>query len=367
MQNENKNEISNMVSRMLSGLVFCAVGVMTSGNLMGQAALDMPCQNTVFYGNAGSAIHRLQFNGTSVTDLGVLTTPSQNMFGLAYGMDITQGSTSRTLYGSAVNAGFNQSDILRYDGTAWTSVVTDSIIYHNAGAYGSYIYFMHSATSGQPNNQCISRLNANGTLTKIFTDTSLVFSVADLAVDSAGNVYCFRGTSIGATTQLIVLSPAGAILQTYSTNLNNLNTFYSSMFLNGTLYLGWNTVNGQLFPVNLNGTSASLGTGVPMPAGFSLRDLANCHDSAEVVSQGLEEPNQEGVNVFPNPSVGGQLTLTGIDGLSQLVVTNAMGSIVWSEDISGDRCSLWLRDSGLYLLRLEGKARTVSTRVIVVE
>ena len=114
-----------MVSRMLSGLVFCAVGVMTSGNLMGQAALDMPCQNTVFYGNAGSAIHRLQFNGTSVTDLGVLTTPSQNMFGLAYGMDITQGSTSRTLYGSAVNAGFNQSDILRYDGTAWTSVVTD--------------------------------------------------------------------------------------------------------------------------------------------------------------------------------------------------------------------------------------------------
>lgn len=350
--------------RSLLPVVTCFL-LMETCFVSAQPATDMPCQSAVFYGNAGSAVHRLQFNGTSVTDLGVLTTPSQNMFGLAYGMDITRGSAHRTLYGSAVNAGFNQSDIIRYDGSSWTSIVTDSLVYHNAAAYGPFIYFMHSATADQPNNQCIARLNANGTLTKIFTDTSLVFSVADMAVDSAGNIYCFRGPSIGVTTQLTVLNQVGNVIQTYSTNLNNLNTFYGAMFLNGTLYLGWNTVNGQIIPVGFGGTTASLGTGIPMPSGFSLRDLANCHDSAEVVSDVPEVLDVPSVTVFPNPSIDGRITIVISGNCFGFALTNVSGSVLYASDKGEEIQTIHLKVPGIYFLKVKVKDRWLMKKVVV--
>ncbi|MBK7390581.1 MAG: hypothetical protein IPI23_16360 [Bacteroidetes bacterium] len=58
----------------------------------------------------------------------------------------------------------------------------------------------HVATSTVINDQFISRLNANGTITKIFTDTTLRFTFSlDMEVDSVGNIYCFRGPAIGNT------------------------------------------------------------------------------------------------------------------------------------------------------------------------
>ena len=347
----------------ISGVLFF---LLASIKLFAQPAQDMPCQSSVFYGNVGSAVHRLQFNGSSITDLGVLTTPTQNMFGLAYGMDITQGSTHRTLYGSAANASFNQSEIIRYDGTGWTSIVTDSLIYHNAAAYGPFIYFMHSTVSGQPNNQCISRLNPNGTLTKIFTDTSLIFSVADMAVDSLGNVYFFRGTSIGATTQLVIINAAGTIVQTFTTNLNNMNTFFGAMFLNGALYLGWNTVNGQLIPVNMNGSVATLGTGIPLPAGISMRDLANCHDSAEVstpvipIGYALQD-----IVVFPNPAVDGDFTINVAEEFTALQITDLTGRLMIEQQVQKGLVHLHISQPGTYLVSLSGRYKAGVKKLVV--
>lgn len=358
--------MSIMIRTLLLLTVTVGIIVSTAGSVLAQPAQDLPCQSSVFYGNVGSAVHRLQFNGSSVIDLGVLTTPSQNLFGLAYGMDITQGSTNRTLYGSAANASFTQSEIIRFDGAVWTSVVTDSLVYHNAGAYGPFIYFMHSATAGQKNNQCISRLNANGTLTKIFNDTSLVFSVADLAVDSLGNIYCFRGTAIGATTQLTVINPTGAVVQTYSTNLNNLNTFFGSVFLDGTLYLGWNTVNAQLIPVNLNGSSATLGTGIPMPSGISMRDLANCHDSAEVSTQSYGEVIPEaGFLVYPNPSVDGRVMVEVPNDGVEMLVTDLSGKMVYRTMTKAGKCPVTLEHPGVFFLVFRSEDQQQVRKLVV--
>lgn len=165
---------------------------------------------------------------------------------------------------------------------------------------------------------------------------------------------------------MIVINPTGTIIQICLTNLNNLNTIYGAMFLNGTLYIGWSTTNGMLFPVNYGSGVATLGTGIPLPTGLSMRDLANCHDSSEVNTQGLVDVmSTSQVTVFPNPSMDGWFTVDGIEGLHQLYVTDMMGTVVWREKISGSHCSFLLEEAGVYLIWMNGPERRRVAKVVV--
>lgn len=274
---------------------------------LAQPATDLNCQQNVFYGTVGNAIHSLLFSATGVTDLGPVAPSSfSTLNSVAFGNDITQNSSNRTLY-SVTQSGLSPCSILRWTGSAWATIVTDSLVYHQAGGYGPFIYFMHAFAFSGPNNQCISRLNANSMLTKIFTDTSLVFTVADLSVDSSGNVYFFRGNTVGATTELTVINPAGNIINNITTNLNNLSTIFGSMFFNDTLYIGHGATNTQLRPVIISGNSATLGT--PVPIGFSLKDLASCHQPRSNSTEIKDLSFDQSGFIFQNPVQDGQLNI----------------------------------------------------------
>ena len=156
--------------------------------------LDMDCVPNTFYGAVGNSAHRLQWSGSTVQDLGVVAGSSySSVLSLAHGYDILNNSTNRTLY-STVSTFPNPCIIIRYTGTSWDTIATDSLIFHNAAGNGRFIYFQHG---GGSDAECIKRLNADGSLTEIFNDSSaFVFTVADIAVDSAGSIYFFRWSQL---------------------------------------------------------------------------------------------------------------------------------------------------------------------------
>jgi len=324
--------------RIFTFVVLLNLGLIISAQA--QPVPDINCSPNVFFGTVGNTIHRVQFNANSVTDLGIYANSGYStLYSVAYGYDIINNSTNRTLY-SATQVFPNPCAILRYNGTSWDTVATDPLTFHNAAGHGRFIYFQHSG-SGAINDQCIARLNANGTLTKIFTDTTLKFTVADMAVDSTGNIYCFRGPAIGFTSEITVLDTNGVILNSFSTNLNNLSTLYGAMFMNGTLYLGWGTTNGLILPVIFSGATASLGTGLTVPSGFSMKDLANCHEL--IVNTSVNEVNEIGPFIYFDP-FDGNLIIGNNSQFDRIRIYDVSGRIILSK-----KC-----EAGSNFFRLDG-------------
>ena len=262
---------------------------------------DYPCNTNTFFGVSSNSIRELQMNGNAITDMGVITTaPFPSILSAAYANDFMNGSTNRTFYSSVVIP----PAIIKYDGVSWVTVASDSTIYHNAGGWGDFLYFQHITTIGQPNTQCISRLLPNGTLQKIFTDTSLVFTVADVETDSAGNVYFFRGPSVGNTSEMTVIDSTGNIVATYAADstFNLLSFLYGTYFMNGTLYIAHGIIPPVVRPVIINGSTVSLGTAIPLPTVTSYKDMDNCFPSA--LSSGWAELNRkQKLSCSPNPFI----------------------------------------------------------------
>jgi hypothetical protein len=322
---------------------------------------DQSCDTTIFYGAVGQDLHRVQMIGSTVTDLGVVAPSSfSSLLSVAYGNDITTGSANRTWY----SAKMNPNGIVKWNGQAWVTVVLDTLVYHNAGAYGPYVYFQHSGIPGSPNDQCISRLNANGSLTPIFTDTSLVFSVADISVDPFGNVYFFRGAQIGATSELTVIDSAGNIINSYqTTNFGTMVAIYGSMFFNGTLYVGQGTTIGQLFPITFSGTTATLGTGIPTPSGISYKDLASCHELTSLTS--VNESIDHTYKIFPIPIVS-DLTISGDFQNELFRISDIHGRELMNGTLKGrvDRIDLSELPSGMYFLKIGSGSKDTVHRII---
>jgi hypothetical protein len=292
-----------------------------------QPADDIDCEENIFYAVVSNGINRIYMNSNSVVDSGVfISSTYSTLLSVAFGNDLLSGSGNRTIY-SSTQSGLNPCIILRWTGLSWDTITTDTVTYHNAGAYGNFIYFQHSNPNGHvPNDQCISRLNSNGTLTKIYTDTTLSFTVADIAVDSLGNIYCFRGPSIGNTQEITKLSPNGTVINSFSTTLNNLSTIYGAMFFHDTLFLGWGTTNGQIFPVNFTGSSASLGSPKSVPQNFSMKDLASCY-LKEGETTGLKTINERKIVLFPNPA-SNVIHIEGGDDNFNVELLNLYGSLI---------------------------------------
>lgn len=334
--------------------------VLGSTNFGGlDSVADINCDTTVFYGVVGADVHRLQKVGTVILDIGVIAPSSfGSMYGLGFAGDFMNGSMNRTFY--ATHLGSNE--VTKYTGTSWVSVANDSNLYHNIAGYGNYLYLQHVATSTVINDQFISRLNANGTITKIFTDTTLRFTVSDMEVDSVGNIYCFRGPAIGNTTELTIINASGAIINSYTAtaSFTNVSTIFGMVFLGQQLYVGQGTTNGQLFPVLISGSSVSLGTPFNLPNNISYKDFDGCHDQIPFTS-GLSTLNDELVwRIYPNPTASA-ITIN-INIPVEAAIYNVTGSLVKSFNFTTFENVIDLSDldSGLYIL----KAGTRYSRII---
>lgn len=333
-------------------LIFFIPGIFWPLFFLAQVA-DIPCNDKQVFATVGAAVHSLHVNATDVSDDGVFAdSPYSTLFGLAYGNDILQNSDHRTLY-SSTQSGLEPCSLLRWNNGIWDIIRVSDTTYHNVAAYGPYIYFQHVKTA-TPNRQHIVRLMPDGSLLPVFTDTSLVFTVSDLAVDTSGNLYVFRGTAIGATTELTVISPQGNILQQYFGNLNNLSTFFGAFFLDGTLFLGWGTTNSSFFPVILEDNLMMLGAGLSL--GFSAKDLAGCHQTTSNLITAF--PKHKDVrNFYLSAEVSpGLYRLYATEGKDfRYHISDLQGKIILPEKsgISGETINLQNLSSGVYFISVD--------------
>lgn len=312
---------------------------------------DVNCDTTVFYGVVGADVHRLQKVGTIILDIGVIAPSSfGSMYGLGFAGDFVNGSMNRTFY--ATHLGSNE--VTKYTGTSWVSVANDSNLYHNIAGNGNFLYLQHVATSSLINDQFISRLNSNGTITKIFTDTTLKFTVSDLEVDSAGNVYFFRGPAIGNTTELTVMNSAGVIINSYTAtaSFSNVSTIFGMVFLGKQLYVGQGTTNGQLFPVIISGNTVSLGTPFDLPNNISYKDFDGCHEQVPFTS-GLSALNDDlEWSIYPNPT-SSAITIN-INFPVEGAIYDVTGSLVKDMNLTSFENVVDLSDleSGMYIFKI---------------
>jgi hypothetical protein len=321
------NTVTGKNNEIKNNIVSWHPGFIPAGD---DTVMDLGCDTLIFFGITGNAVHHLQITGTTSTDLGTFTPALSTPLGsVAYGLDITSGGIDHTYFCS----GFSPPQILKFDGVSWLVVNTDTIIHHQAGAYGPYIYFMRAAANGQPNDQRISRLNAGGSLVPIFTDTSLRFTVADLAVDTAGNIYCFRGPQIGNTTEMTVISPTGVILNSYNaTSFGTLSTIYGMMFYKGSLYIGQGTNNGVFIPVIISGSSVSLGTPVNHPTGMNYSDLASCPSFP--IPTAIEDESLQEFQCYPNPVIDYLVVKSKTEKSVQITINDINGREIYRNDAS---------------------------------
>lgn len=325
---------------------------------------DIPCSAGEFYELEGTDIRKLQLTGTTLTNVGIVASiTGVNTAGLVYGNDIINNTSHRTFYVSSYNFITNVHVIYEYDGTNWDSIATDNIVYHNGAAFGPFVYFQHSKTPNIPNDQCISRLNPNGSLTKIFTDTTLDFTVADIIVDNQGHVYFFRGPSIGNTTELVEIDPSGNIVGTWSTNLNNLGTLWGAALINNIFYVAWNTANMQLFPLMLTTGTATLGTPISWPVSGSGKDLANCY---ELESSSVNETDlNNAIHFYPNPSADGQFTLKNAKEGMELIITGIKGELIYKDKISSKgNFTFHIDVPGVYIASLKEEGKLTSYKIV---
>lgn len=341
-------------------------------NFFGQedSVIDIPCNSNSFYGASANNIRELQINGQNIVDLGIITTaPFPSILAMAYANDFMNGSTNRTFYSSVVAP----AAIIKFTGTSWVTVATDSLIYANAGGYGDYLYFQHISPVGQVNDQCISRLLPNGVLQKIFTDTSLTFTVADLEVDSAGNVYFLRGPFISNTTELTVIDSSGNVINSYiaDSTFNTLSFLYGMFFMNNQLYLAHGIIPPVIRPLIITGSSVSLGASIALPNVTSYKDMDNCYQQPNISSGTASVPNNEpSIKCYPNPftreTTINAITTSAIDNVRVFSVHGQQAKF----DISIQNSTIKILNndspSGVYFVRIQFENKSESYTKIVV-
>ena len=341
-------------------------------NFFGQedSVIDIPCNSNSFYAVSGNTIRELQFTSQGILDMGVITTaPFSSILSMAYANDFMNGSTNRTFYSSIVIP----PAIIKYTGTSWNIVATDSLLYANGGGYGDYLYFQHVAPVGQINDQCIARLMPNGVLQKIFTDTSLTYTVADLEVDSVGNVYFLRGPFIGNTTELTVIDSVGNIINSYTADstFNTLSFLYGMFFMNNQLYLAHGIIPPVVRPLVITGSTVSLGAPVALPTVTSYKDMDNCYQQPNLSSGTAFIPdNNTSLKCFPNP-FNGETTITAStnNAIENVCVFSVHGQQA-DFDINIQNSTVKILNnkahSGIYFVRIQFENQTESfTKIIV--
>jgi hypothetical protein len=200
------------------------------------------------------------------------------------------GSFSPTFFGQVAN-----SFAFYYDGSLWVqaSNASSACPAANAGGNGNYLYY--NAGGGN----CIERFGGT-TFTQLYTNPNLMFTVADLAVDDAGNAWCLMGASPPVTDSIIAISPSGQVVYKFPFNMNT-GYCYGCFLLNGILYIAFGSGNlvypNSLLPVTFTASAAV--AGIPLSFNTYADDLASCNAGMPlVVTQNSNQPHE--MILYPN-------------------------------------------------------------------
>ena len=217
------------------------------------------------------------------------------------GLAFCGNESSPTFYcGNSPNTG-----IIYYDSlNNWVNIPI-SVILSNNGGYENHQYYMATTLDpllGYEVNRILYYFNGLN-LTIIDSLNSDYFSVFDVAVDTLGQAWVFKGNSVTSVTKLNVYNNTG-LITSYNITFNSSGT-YGSFFLNDTLYVGMagNSTNpNSVTPIIITGSVAQLGNPIPFTYS-SYYDMASCQNN-ETLTTTISELSNSDINIFPNPTNG---------------------------------------------------------------
>ena len=257
------------------------------------------CNQNTFWAMQGPVIEEFTLINNVVSFVGNVWSGTSIDANLAYCSNLDGGSYSPTFYSS-----FNYQQPRYFDGTNWITA-TASVAPHkifNPGSNGTHLYYMLVDQFGGSYAKEIVRYDGNAFTTVCSWDTTRKVVVADLAVDSTGNVLICMGNNdnLNVTDTIMQVSPTGQIIQKYPFAFDTYNA-YGCFLLNGILYIGLgsgNTTNpNTLIPVTFSGNTATAGS--PISHSPSA-DLASCNANLQLAMALL--PDEKNFSIYPNPA-----------------------------------------------------------------
>ena len=329
-------------------------------------ASGVPCMANSFWAITDTTVDQLRLDSTGVTLIG--STPINRPFdpNLAFCNNLNGGNFSPTFYSTQ---GYTSPVYFTGTGVASTgySVAPDYII--NCGGNGNYLYYILYNNSFK--SIAVVRYNGTAISTVYSLADSISATVADLAVDSSGNVWVFTGRNDGnlITDSLHVVSPAGQMIKQYPFSLNT-SSAYGCFLLNSKLYIGLGSDNpahpNTLIPVNISAGTATAGTPVSMPATVVYSDLASCGNGSPLsVNEHKELMN---FDVYPNPVSDRLFVSANTNELLEIFVFDINSREILHQAFSN---SVTLKTDqlakGIYLYKIMNKTGEIKTGKIVKE
>jgi hypothetical protein len=299
-------------SRTKMPVVMPASGTDTINQLFYSPNSGVDCIANSFwaYGSGGADLFTL--NAGVITKISTTLITGGFDANLAYCNNLDGGAFGPTFYSTR---SLNQP--VYYNGagvTLCTAISPDKLF--NCGGSGDYLYYIRYDTSYKAD--AIVRYNGTAFTAIYNLNDSATSTVADIAVDSVGNVYFFTGRNNGLydTDTLNVVSSTGQLLKKYPFPYNTMNG-YGCFLLNSKLYIGLGGSNtnhpNTILPITINASSAIAGTPIAMPVTTSYSDMASCTAGSPL---SVYEPDAMPVfTIYPNP-VTDNLTVNSNSGES---------------------------------------------------
>ncbi len=230
--------------------------VMPSKNIK-SSTFNCDCSSDFFTVNNTGEIQQWSLNNNAVTGGSIILTGAKRG-GLAYcGPD-----EARTFY----CANYPNHELIYYDtlGNNWITIPTPFDALNNGGFRNDQYYMGYT-------NSLHHYDGTNFSVVAQFNSEQL--TVYDIAVDTLGQAWVFTGPSFANTTKLKVYNKNG-LVTSYNFTLSTSGA-YGAFFIGDQLYLA-QSVGSRIVPVNINGTSVTLGADIFFP-NSSFADIASCH------------------------------------------------------------------------------------------
>ena len=331
----------NMKTSIAAVLLFTAVI-----SLQGQDNGSLNCSEAFWTVNEDGKIQQWKLVDTTVSGGETI------LYGFSPGLAWCGAENDYTFFSTS----YPNSGILYYDNASsgWISIPTIAPVLNN-GCSGFHQYYM--GTTGIFSNILYYFDGAN--LDALDTLQSDFYTVADIAVDSAGRAWVFRGEDVTYSKYVDVYDKNGKIL-TYTIDFNTYNG-YGSMFLGNTLYVALGSSNPEhpnsIVPILLDGDKAIPGIPVPFPD-QQYTDLANCRGSGSSAVSGTLSGD---LQVYPNPTTG-EVRIEGAN-VEGAAVYNIHGMRT-AQPASGHIVDLSGMPDGIYFLHIAAGGRQYIRKMV---
>lgn len=299
---------------ILTALVICPPGIFAQSGI--------PCNPNTFWAVSGSQVEEWLIVGTNVISNGIIVTAQQPGNSLAFCDNLSGGTFSPTFYCHS----FNKAAY--YDGISWvTNPSISNCSLSDAAGAGNHLYY------SAYNLNCIDRFDGTS-FVQLYSSPILKFTIADFAVDDAGNAWCLMGFNNPNTDSIVVISPAGQVINQFAFSMNTVNG-YGCFLMNGVLYVAFGSSNlvhpNTLLPISFTSTAAIAGTPISFAAGLAI-DLASCNAGIPLPVAQNNIPSSE-IIIYPGITSDYINCVLNVKTNTNILIsiTDALGEITYSK------------------------------------